>query len=55
MALLAAMVWTYWIAPFLVLAVVLLLIGLGIGYLYKVTRPQYPPGKFPLPGSSRRS
>lgn len=54
MVALGAVVWTYWIAPFLVLGVVLLLVGLGIGYLVKVVRPQYPPGKFPLPGASRR-
>ena len=54
MVVIGAMVWTYWISPFLVAAAILLLVGLGVGYLLKVVRPQYPPGKFPLPGVSRR-
>jgi hypothetical protein len=54
MVALGAVVWTYWIAPFLVAGVVLLFLGLGIGYLIKVVRPQYPPGEFPTPGASRR-
>lgn len=54
MALLGAHVWTYWIAPFLVLGVVLLFIGLGVGYLVKVVRPQHPPTELPIPEAFRR-
>ncbi|MBS1846696.1 MAG: hypothetical protein JST73_00305 [Actinobacteria bacterium] len=54
MVVLGAVVWTFWIAPFIVAGVIALLAVLGIGYLVKVVRPQYPPGKFPLPGPLRR-
>lgn len=54
MVALGAVVWTYWIAPFLVAGVILLFVALGVGYLLKVVRPQYPPGKMPLPGPLRR-
>jgi hypothetical protein len=54
MVALGAVVWTFWIAPFLALGAVLLVVALGLGYLVKVVRPQYPPGRFPLPGASRR-
>jgi hypothetical protein len=54
MVALGAVVWTYWISPFLVLGAVLLVLALGLGYLVKVVRPQYPPGKFPFPGAPRR-
>lgn len=54
MVVLAEVVWTYWIAPFIVAGMVLLLLGLGVAYLLKVVRPQYPPGEFPRPGASRR-
>ncbi len=51
---LAAVVWTFWIAPVLVVATVLALMGLVVGYLVKVVLPKYPPGEFPLPGPMRR-
>jgi hypothetical protein len=54
MVLLGAVVWTFWIAPILVIATVLALLGLGAGYLVKVVMPKYPPGEFPLPGPLRR-
>jgi hypothetical protein len=54
MVLLGAVVWTYWIAPILVIATVLALLGLVAGYLVKVVMPKYPPGEFPLPGPLRR-
>ncbi len=54
MAVLGAVLWTYWIAPVIVVAIVLVFVALGVGYLLKVVRPQYPPGKFPFPGTSRR-
>ncbi len=54
MALFAAHIWTYWIAPFLVAGVVLLFVGLGVGYLVKVVRPQYPPSELPIPEALRR-
>lgn len=49
-----AVVWTFWIAPLLVAAVVLTLVALAAGYLVKVVMPKYPPGEFPLPGPLRR-
>ena len=54
MHLLAAVTWTYWIAPLLVAAIVLLMVSLVVGYLVKVVLPKYPPGEFPLPGPLRR-
>lgn len=51
---LVAVVWTFWIAPLLVAAVILTLVALGAGYLVKVVMPKYPPGEFPLPGPLRR-
>lgn len=51
---LAAVVWTFWIAPLLLAAVVLVLVALGVGYLVKVVLPKYPPGSFPVPPPLRR-
>lgn len=55
MAVLGSQVWTYWIAPFLMLGVVLVLVGLGVAYLVKVVRPQHPPTEQPIPEAFRRS
>ena len=41
-ALLAAKVWHYWIGVVLSLGCVLVVVGLIVGYLANVTRPQYP-------------
>jgi hypothetical protein len=41
MRLLAAPVWTYWIAWFIIVPVVLLVIGVGILYLVKVVSLKY--------------
>jgi uncharacterized membrane protein (UPF0136 family) len=37
-----AVVWHFWIAPVLVLSVLVILIGTFIGYLRKVSAPRYP-------------
>ncbi|MEZ5134964.1 MAG: hypothetical protein R2699_07900 [Acidimicrobiales bacterium] len=37
-----AVVWHYWIAVALAIPAILLVIGVIIGYLYKVKMPQYP-------------
>ena len=37
-----AVVWHYWIAVALVIPAILLVIGVIIGYFYKVKMPQYP-------------
>jgi uncharacterized membrane-anchored protein YhcB (DUF1043 family) len=39
---LAAQVWTFWIAVALVIPSILLVVGVIIGYLYKVVMPRYP-------------
>lgn len=54
MQLLAAVVWTYWIAPLLVAVTVLVVIALLIGFLFKVVMPKYPPTEFPLPPPMQR-
>ncbi len=36
-----ARVWHYYLSIFLIVPTVLLLIGLVVGYLYKVTGPKY--------------
>lgn len=41
--LLAAKVWTFWIAVPLVFGAVLFGVSLIVGYLNKVVRPKYPP------------
>lgn len=41
-AILAAKVWTYWISLVLVAAVVLVVLGTGIGYLVKVYSTRFP-------------
>jgi len=40
-----AVVWTFWIAPFLVAGTILAIIGVIAGYLINVTSKQYPRGK----------
>jgi hypothetical protein len=35
-------VWTFWIAVALVVPSILLIVGIIIGYLYKVVMPRYP-------------
>ncbi len=50
MVVLGAVLWTFWIAPIIVVATVVLLLAFGVGYLVKVVRPKYPPGQFPFPG-----
>lgn len=37
-----SVVWTFWIAPFLVLGTILLLVAIVGGYLKSVTAKQYP-------------
>jgi preprotein translocase subunit Sss1 len=37
-----AKVWTFWIAVALVVPAVLLVVGVIVGYLYKVVMPRYP-------------
>jgi hypothetical protein len=37
-----ATVWTYWIAFFIIVPVVLLVLGVGIAYLVKVVSLKYP-------------
>ncbi len=54
MDLLVAVVWTFWVAPLLVGATVLVIVALVAGYLVKVVLPKYPPGEFPLPEPLRR-
>ncbi len=44
MVLLAAVVWTFWVAPLLVGATVLLIVALVVGYLVKVVLPEVPAG-----------
>jgi len=34
--------WTYWLAPVLVLAAVLAVLGIALGYLIKVVAAKYP-------------
>ncbi len=38
-----AVVWTFWIAPFLVAGAILTIVAVVGGYLYSVTSKQYPP------------
>ena len=40
-----AVVWTFWIAPFLVVGAILAIVGVIAGYLMNVTSKQYPRGK----------
>lgn len=40
-----AVVWTFWIAPFLVGGTILALLAVIAGYLLTVTSKQYPRGK----------
>lgn len=40
-----AVVWTFWIAPILVVSTIGLLVMLIVGYLYFVTSKQYPSRK----------
>lgn len=40
-----AVVWTFWIAPFLVVGTILAIIAVIAGYLINVTSKQYPRGK----------
>jgi hypothetical protein len=37
-----AVVWHYWIAVALVVPAVLLVVGIAVGYLYKVVFPRFP-------------
>ena len=37
-----AKVWTFWIAVALVVPAILLIVGLIVGYVYKVVMPRYP-------------
>jgi hypothetical protein len=37
-----AVVWHFWIAVALVVPVVLAVVGIGVGYLYKVVLPRFP-------------
>jgi len=41
-AMVLGVVWHFWLAPVLVLGVVLLLIATFVGYLRKVSAPRYP-------------
>lgn len=41
-AMVEAVVWHFWIAPILVLTVVVMLVATLIGYLRKVSAPRYP-------------
>lgn len=38
----ASVVWTFWIAPFLVVGIILMLLAIVGGYLGTVTAKQYP-------------
>mgnify|MGYP001818753232 CR=1 FL=1 len=38
-----AVVWHFWIAPFLVIGAILAIVGIVAGYLKFVTALQYPP------------
>jgi len=40
-----AVVWHFWIAPFLVAGAVLAIVATVVGYLMNVTAKQYPRGK----------
>lgn len=40
-----AVVWTFWIAPFLVVGTILLIVTIVGGYLSQVTAKQYPSRK----------
>jgi len=42
MVVLAAKVWTFWIAAVLVLSAIMLLAGVGVMYVKKVVAPRYP-------------
>jgi hypothetical protein len=42
MDVLAAQVWHFWIAPFIVFATIALVVATVIGYFVKVVRPRYP-------------
>jgi hypothetical protein len=42
MGLLGATVWTYWIAWFIIIPVILIVVGIGIAYLVKVVSLKYP-------------
>lgn len=37
-----AVVWHTWIAVFLVIPAILLVIAVGVGYVTKVSKPRYP-------------
>jgi hypothetical protein len=41
MAVFAAIPWTYWLAPLLLVIAVLALLGFGLVYLKKVVEPRY--------------
>jgi len=41
-AMVLGVVWHFWIAPLLVIGVLLLLLATFLGYLRKVTAPRYP-------------
>lgn len=42
MSIVLGQVWTFWIAVFLVVPSILLVVGVIIGYVYKVVMPRYP-------------
>ena len=42
MGIVLAQVWTFWIAVFLIVPTILLILGVIVGYLYKVVMPRYP-------------
>ncbi len=48
-----SVVWTFWIAPVLVVATIGTLLALLAGYLVKGVAPKYPPGEFPFPPRRR--
>lgn len=42
MDVLASQVWHFWIAPFIVIGTVALVVATIVGYFVKVVRPRYP-------------
>ena len=42
MSIVLGQVWTFWIAVFLVVPSILLVLGVIVGYVYKVVMPRYP-------------
>lgn len=40
---LAAVVWSYWIGVAVAIPTILIILGVAVGYVVKVVRPQYPP------------